>query len=355
MADSVPTYGDLETKLILKWVDTSDVLATQRAIIEVTPSAAFLELPRGLRGQKGEKGDPGPGLWFRNLITSKSQLPTDLRQVDAGAAYPDVNSRSLWVWDGRDYLEIPNFIGMPGAAGKTPRPQIGSVVPGRDASVSINHAASTEESFVLDFVLPQGPQGKPGAKGDPGDAGKLADSPDVDMARAPLIGESLMWTGQKWAPRTVLAPTGPWILSPNDFKSVDITVADGEIESDQLVASVTVPGLAYDWRPLVINGQVNIKAGLGIRVDAEVRVGNAQSGDVVGRSIGTVGQNGPSIITASANALVTPGASYGVVKANTATTFYVVLKKRQGTGSWSFIRDGASLAIMAQPVNTNFN
>ncbi len=45
----------------------------------------------------------------------KAQLPTDLRQVDAGAAYPDVNSRSLWVWDGRDYLEIPNFIGMPGA------------------------------------------------------------------------------------------------------------------------------------------------------------------------------------------------------------------------------------------------
>ena len=36
------TYQDLEQKLILRWVDTEDVLATQRAIIEVTPDTATM-------------------------------------------------------------------------------------------------------------------------------------------------------------------------------------------------------------------------------------------------------------------------------------------------------------------------
>ena len=33
MADQTAVFKDLETKLILRWVDTEDVLATQRAII----------------------------------------------------------------------------------------------------------------------------------------------------------------------------------------------------------------------------------------------------------------------------------------------------------------------------------
>ena len=256
MADIVPTYKDLETKLVLRWVDTEDVMATQRATIEVTPEAAYLELPRGLRGEKGEPGDPGPGFWFRDLITDKRQLPQNLRDVDRGSAFPDTKSKSLWVWDGRDYFEIPNFIGLRGEPGKTPRVQIGSVVPGGDAKVSVNQAASTEDTFVLDFVLPQGPVGPQGKQGETGEASNVSSSPDVDVSRPPKPGEALTWNGSKWAPRNMLSPVGPWMMGPNDFNSFEQKLIGSSDKKNHLIGSITVPGLPFDWRPVILGGHL---------------------------------------------------------------------------------------------------
>lgn len=357
MADSVPTLRDLETKLILRWVDTEDYFATQRATIEVTPDAAYLELPRGRRGEKGEPGDPGPGFWFRSLITDKRQLPTNLRDVDRGAAYPDTVSKSLWVWDGKDYFEIPNFIGLRGEPGVTPRVQIGSVTPGGDASVSVNQAASTEDTFVLDFVLPQGPVGPPGDKGDTGTASNLSSSPDVDMSRTPAAGEALTWNGSKWAPRNILSPIGPFMMGPNDFQSFSQgLIGSGEVK-EKLIGSLTVPGMPFDWRPLVVGGNLTVETPLGVAFNAEVRVGNAQKGDIVGHGVGKPFQRKEDVMSLHpwSTGQVTPGSTYGVVKANTATTIYVVLKKVMGTiGGWEFSRNNAGLTFMAMPVNTGF-
>lgn len=357
MADNVPTYRDLETKLVLRWIDTEDVMATQRATIEVTPEAAYLELPRGLRGQKGEKGDPGPGLWFRHLITNKRELPTNLRDVDAGAAYPDVNTKSLWVWDGQDYMEIPNFIGLRGEPGKTPRVQIGAVSPGGAAKVSVNQAASTEDTFVLDFVLPQGPVGPQGQKGPRGEGSDLSDSPDVDLTRAPNVGEALTWNGQKWAPRNVLSPIGPWMLGPNDFTSASQRLIGSSDFKNRLIASYTVPGLPFDWRPVILGGHLQWWSDLGIQLNVDVRVGNAQKGDIVGHGVGVRNARQLQYVSIHPWSLsqVTPGSTYGVVKANTATTIYVVLEKVYGSsGAWEFTRQNAGLTFMAMPVNENY-
>lgn len=357
MADSVPTYKDLETKLMLRWVDTEDVMATQRANIEVTPEAAYLELPRGLRGEKGEKGDPGPGFWFRDLVTDKSQLPKNLRDVDRGAAYPDTRSRSLWVWSGKDFFEIPNFIGVRGEPGVTPRAQIGSVTPGGEARVSVNQAASTPDTFVLDFVLPQGPVGPSGPRGATGEASNVSSSPDVDVSRPPKIGEALTWNGSKWAPRNVLSPIGPWMLGPNDFTSFEQKLIGSADLKSKLIASYTVPGLPFDWRPVVLGGHLQWWSDLGIQLNVDVRVGNAQKGDIVGHGVGV--RNARQIQYVSlhpwSTGQVTPGSSYGVVKANTATTIYVVIEKVYGTvGAWEFTRQNAGLTFMAAPVNPNY-
>lgn len=358
MADQTPIYKDLETKLILKWVDTEDLLSTQRALIEVTPEAAYLELPRGRRGEKGEPGDPGPGFWFRALITDKKQLPQNLRDVDRGSAFPDTKSKSLWVWDGKDYFEIPNFIGLRGEPGVTPRVQIGSVVPGGDARVSVNQAASTEDTFVLDFVLPQGPVGPPGEKGDEGEASNVSSAPDVDVSRPPVPGESLTWNGSKWVPRSVLSPIGPWVLGENDFTSFSQSLIGSGNVSEKLIASFTVPGLPFDWKPVILGGQLRVETPIGVQYDAEVRVGNAQRGDIVGRGMGKPYQRREdyTVIVPAVDSRMTPGNSVGVVRANTATSIYVVLKKTRGTiGGWDFWRSGASLSFMAMPTNTDFS
>lgn len=354
---TVPTYGDLQTKLVLRWIDTEDAMATQRAMIEVTPDAAYLELPRGRRGEKGEKGDPGPGFWFRQLITDRNQLPTNLRDVDRGAAFPDTNSKSLWVWDGADYFEIPNFIGLRGEPGVTPRVQIGKVEPGGDAMVSVNQAASTDDTFVLDFVLPQGPRGPQGDRGEVGAASNVSASPDVDVSRPPAVGEALTWNGSKWAPRNVLAPIGPFQMGPNDFQSFSQRLIGSADVTEKLIGSMTVPGLPFDWRPVVLGGLLKVETPLGVQYDAEVRVGNAQKGDIIGRGVGKIYQrrDDPTLLYPHSTVQVTPGSSYGVVKANTATTVYVVLKKVAGTvGGWDFWRDNAGLTFMAMPVNGGF-
>lgn len=358
MADSVPIYKDLETKLILKWVDTEDLLSTQRALIEVTPEAAFLELPRGRRGEKGEKGDAGAQMWIRDLITNRNQLPQNLREVDQGACYVDTNSRSAWVWNGRDYIEIPEFVGVRGEPGMTPRVQIGSVRPGGDASVSVNQAASTEDTFVLDFVLPQGPVGPPGEKGDEGTASNVSNSPDVDMTRPPVPGEALTWNGAKWAPRNVMSPIGPWVLGEGDFTSVSQHLIGSGNVSEKMIASYTVPGLPFDWHPVVLGGQLRVETPIGVQYDAEVRVGNAQRGDIIGRGIGKPYQRREdhTQIYPAVDSRMTPGNAVGVVKANTATTIYVVLKKTRGTiGGWDFWRSNSSLAFMAMPVNQDYS
>ena len=72
------TYKDLQTSLTLRWTDVEDYLATQRALIEVTPAGASLELPRGEKGEKGDPGTPGPQVWWTGLITDPSELPGDL-------------------------------------------------------------------------------------------------------------------------------------------------------------------------------------------------------------------------------------------------------------------------------------
>ena len=347
------TYKDLTTQLRLVWTDVEDVMATQRALIEVTPAGANLELPRGKRGEKGEPGTPGPQVWWTGLITDPSELPHDLTAKDRGCAWADTNSKAVHIWDGSAYFTIPDFIGLRGEPGETATIQVGSVNTGEEASVSVNQAASTDVVTVLDFVLPPGPRGIQGEKGETGDQGPLSSADDVDLSEPPNVGDALVWDGQVWRPGSAQSAVGPWALSPNDFQVADVSLIQSGSWSSQVIATMTIPGLPFDWRPLVVGGRVEMETPLGYQVDVEVRVGNAQQGDVVGYGRGKEFQRwyDATVIQPQYSQSITPGSSYGVVKANTATSIYVVLKKAGGTvGAWKSGRKDNSLVVMAQPV-----
>lgn len=108
MADEYPVLKDLETKLILQWVDVEDVMATQRAIIQVEPAGAYLELPRGRRGPKGNKGDRGPGLQFQGIVKSFKDLPSTLNQSNMGWAWVNTSTKELHIWNGTSWIHVPN-------------------------------------------------------------------------------------------------------------------------------------------------------------------------------------------------------------------------------------------------------
>lgn len=104
-----PVRKELETKLKLRWVDTNDYMATQRAIIQVEPTGAELELPRGKRG---EKGNPGPAMQFQGIISNSSQLPRDLTSKDSGKAWVNTATRELVIWNVDKWFKVPNFAGV---------------------------------------------------------------------------------------------------------------------------------------------------------------------------------------------------------------------------------------------------
>jgi hypothetical protein len=143
------TLGDLTTSLTLRWVDVEDASATQRALIEATPAGANLELPRGKQGEKGAPGTPGPQVWWTGLITDPTELPGDLELVDRGCAWVDTNSKSVWIWDGTDFFEISDFVGLRGEPGETATIQVGTVTTGAEASVSVHPAAERSRLLVL--------------------------------------------------------------------------------------------------------------------------------------------------------------------------------------------------------------
>ena len=101
-----PVLKELETKLKLRWVDTDDYMATQRAIIQVEPELAYLELPRG---RKGDKGDPGPAISFQGIVASDSHLPANAK---VGQAYVNTSTKGIAVWNGSSWFKVNNFAGV---------------------------------------------------------------------------------------------------------------------------------------------------------------------------------------------------------------------------------------------------
>lgn len=350
MAD---TYDSLVKNLRLRWVDTEDALATQRAIIEVTPEAAYLELPRGRRGERGEKGDPASPIQWRFMITDRSQLPTDLTQYDQGAAFPDTVSKSLFVWDGSDYFEIPDFIGMRGERGATPEIVIGEVTMGGEARVSVNQSASTDDRVVLDMSFPQGPRGPQGEVGPPGESAELVNAPDYDNNEPPQVGDAITWNGTHWSPRTVMSPIGPWVMGPQNFTPHDVGTIESGGVSERLLGTLTIPALPFDYHPVCLGGQMYFETAAGIRYDVDVRLGDASTGPRIGSGRGYLFQRmgDPTIVMPFVNGAVTPETPNMTVPANTSTQIYIVARKVDGwVGGWKFSTGGSSLSFLAMPV-----
>lgn len=348
------TYDDLVKNLKLQWVDTEDVLATQRAIIEVTPGGAYMELPRGLRGEKGEKGDPGAAPMFRHLVTSYADLPKNLTQYDQGAAFPDVGSRSLWVWTGSDYFEVPNFIGVAGETGKTPELAVGDVTLGGEARFSVNQAVSTPERVVFDVQLPQGPQGPTGPPGPVSESSNIVEAPDFDSSVAPRVGDAIVWNGSKWQASQSNVPIGPWVMGESNFVRQSVSQSESGSVRERLIGTLNIPALPYDYRPLVIGGQLFFRTSAGIRYDVDVRLANASTGVQIGSARGYLGQKlgDPSIIVPFSSQGIVPGGANTVIPANTSTSIYVVARKTLdgNVGSWEFSPVGSAMAVIAMPV-----
>ena len=108
-----------------------------------------------------------------------------------------------------------------------------------------------------------------------------------------------------------------------------ISNTSGTDGQNRTLASVSVPAQPFAWRPRV-HGQCIIGGTVNTRVDLIARVGDATSGDIVGRSYGVAGATPPPAVLVSG---VPAGSSntVGVVAAGSAATVYLRAEQQAST------------------------
>lgn len=332
------------------FVDVEDLATTGRAVFEVTPEGGMVELPRGRRGEQGEKGAPADPVKMRAAVLTPDELPRDLGPRDENSCFPVLSDRSLRVWTGDMWLTYPNWTGAQGPAGVTPSIQIGRVEEGITPQVNLDPAGSPEHP-ILNFVLPEGKPGPRGLEGPVGPANSISTAIDFDTDQTPLPGDSLVWSGDKWAPTPVTAPVGPWTLAASQFKEANVGLLQFGGVTTVALGELTVPPLPFPWKPMV-EGNVEVETSAGVWVDIEVRMGSV-SGQLVGISTGQPLQRLHDFarIYPYFEQQATPGNGVGRVEANTSATFFVVARRTSGiAGSWRTKNFRNHLTVMAQPV-----
>ena len=316
-----------------------------------------------LIGPRGYKGDDGTIINIRwDLAASLGIEEIGDLPIDGDAAGFDIND-GVWIgdlvyiWAGEGYGWKPKRPGPAGPRGITPRfdwdtPEILTWEDQQLGILPSIESVGTDENPQLHAILPQG---RPGPIGP---AGPIRLSDDyTEPEDGPQNLDVLTWNNMKgkYEPQSVNLRV-PRFFSVPEGKFTNFS----GIAQRQQIMSFEVPPLPFAWVPLVIG---HIRAvGLEIDIDpltigAEVRIGNATSGPLVGRGFGnssTWSTITPHFSTATtAMDAVSPDGSIAVVPAyhsGNAGTLYMNLYNDGFFGIYNFDKTGAQLIVLCIPV-----
>lgn len=325
------------------------------ATMEAVGDEAFvtMDVLQGPRGFPGINAPLVEILWDPE-IEEVSDLPESV---------PDNKNKGYWIGD-LVYVSdgsgawIPKRPGPAGPRGLTP---LISVVPRvlswEDQLLGveledITELGGTPEEPVIYLGVPQG------VPGPTGPAGPIRGSVDyVEPEDGPAPNAMLIWDEEVEKYRA----TSPSIYAPRFF-----TVPEGAFTNfsgtatRQQICAFQIPAMPFDY---IIRVGGHIRA-VGLELDAdpliigaEVRLGNATSGQLIGRGFGNISTwvtFSPHYSTASTPMdAVTPDGEIGRVPKNTfgeASTVYVNLYNDGLFGIYNFNKNGAQLDIELIPV-----
>ena len=267
---------------------------------------------------------------------------------------------AAWIWFGREWRKIP--MGSPGPAGPvpviTPTVETFNVDSGPNAgnpsTITVGGSA-WQPSWHLKLGVPQGPKGP---------STSIAEAPDTDFAtRVPEPGDVLGFTGKYtaggepvWVPVSVssLMPS-PYSVPQSSFQAFT------GLTQQAPIGSFSIPPQPFPWTPVVWGhfSAFGLEAtAQPLMVGAEVRLGNQQSGQIVGRGFGnSMGEINimPHYSTPSLpNTAISPTNGRAVVPAyhtNPAQgTVYVNLWNDGANGIYSFNPNNAQLFVLVVPI-----
>ena len=302
-----------------------------------------------LVGPKGDKGDPAP---IVQLQWPALDDPTDLEPLrdtlgtgDEGKAWW-VGS-VVYVWDGTTFQLVRP--GPAGPAGATPQISVSTeTIPLEDrgpgvAEEVIQSGTSLAPHLHFKLLSPQGPTGP---------STSILNAPDYDGG-TPDDGQTLVWSAaaSAWQPSDYTAK------HPRHYSIPEAAFTNFTgLAQRQSILTYTVEAQDYSWTPYVTG---HVKA-FGLELDSdpliigcEVRLGNATSGQLIGRGFGNISSwthITPHFSTSSdTTTAVAPDNGVATVAAGQTATINVNLFNDGLLGAYVFNRAGAQLSILVIP------
>ncbi|MFB8031310.1 hypothetical protein [Streptomyces sp. NPDC055990] len=323
-----------------------------------TPADGSLELPVGAQGASGPAGpDAAPFRWEGDISDpgALAALAPDLGPRQAGKAWRVESTNTLMYWNGSSFDAFPDAFGAAGPTGDVNTLSVGTVTTGAAGSDLVVSVTGTPPAQAVNLTVPRGVQGVQGPLGSPG---PIREAADYQESAEPVSGAVPMWdaAAEKWKPVPAPGWRGPWTITGQtawDGGSGFAASANNISTTPNTIAIVNVPAQDVAWRPMVLGG-AQVKGGTGspqTRMDLEACIGSA-TGQIVafggGLSAETwwYNQLAPQYSTSA----MTPSSSVGVISAGSSAAIYLVPRKNQWTGNYSYSRTYAHVAVWAVPV-----
>lgn len=346
------TWNDLALGLRANFIDYEDYPVTGNLLVEIRNNFGSVELPRGRTGPQGAPGKAAKPFESVRSIPTAASLPSNPTAVQKATAYVARDTGMMWAWD--ETIEVPAygevglFRGERGETGPTAEVVAGNIAataPGTAPAHSYEEISPGV--FAHHMTVPRGEEGPEGPEGPQGPAASIALAADVQFDTPPKVGDVLTYTGlNKWQTGSVYRDVGPYSPDPAAW-----TTGGASAATQRTVVTLTIPAQPWPWRPKV-TGHLRMGAGLGTRVDAELRIGST---DGAVCAVGCGPENGTTtaaIATAFPGVKMTPTSTYAVVPANTEVTLYLVARRVQGVLLTEFMAPGRDLQVWCSPVDS---
>lgn len=347
----------MPAELRLQLKDQWDIRSTQRGVLVLEGGNTInAEIP----AIKGDKGDPGrdgtPPRFHPPVAEADLPDPRTLTNDDVGWFWPIEGSTTVYQWNGRELVPIPNYIGARGATGPAPAMRIGDVQTKDIPAARISTDA--EGTVVLSLDLPRGLKGDPGDKGDSGDAAPISSATDYDDGGVPAQrGDVLtMRADGDWGPARPQISAGVVKKSGADSDWADVNTGVNWKGDYVNIVTVTIPAQDVPWEPEVY-GMVDARVdGLMVRMDVEARLG-AVSGPLLALGPGPqtsamVGEWVPRQLVPAADESASFNASSSIVPAGQMATIHVIARRVESLSGITFRarKDRAYLRVHVNPV-----
>jgi hypothetical protein len=155
------------------------------------------------------------------------------------------------------------------------------------------------------------------------------------LAKTTVSGDDLVtWVAQKVG---------------DQYWPASISNTTGSDGQNRTLASLSIPAQPFDYR-LRVFGQTIISGTANPRVDLIARLGNATSGDIIGRSFGVVGATPPPNVLVSGPPTGSSSDSGKVLAGNAATVFLRAEQQASTTDAYTTSASTTSFMVEVAPI-----